>query len=182
MANVINRTTYKYLTSVNTPDYDVADWLHSPDLSGVSGVPKHYWKVVGDAVEELTPAEKTAIAVPKYESGKSMKSERQKDTSASEYQDKVFLITDVLKTGTSYHLYWYCEVKNDKNNGSIQYEVSVNGTVVADPISKSTEWVSGSGIKELDTTGSVTITLRFKKINSGTASIRRARLLILSDN
>ena len=35
MANVINRTTYEYLESVNTPDYSEVDWLHDPDVSAL---------------------------------------------------------------------------------------------------------------------------------------------------
>lgn len=27
MANVLNRATKEYLTSVNTPDYPVSDWI-----------------------------------------------------------------------------------------------------------------------------------------------------------
>jgi len=30
MADVINRTTFQYLRSVNTPDYPVRDWIINP--------------------------------------------------------------------------------------------------------------------------------------------------------
>jgi hypothetical protein len=61
MANVINRTTYQYLQSVNTPDYNAGVWLINPDLSGVDGVPQKYWKVVADTVVEMTQPEKDAV-------------------------------------------------------------------------------------------------------------------------
>jgi hypothetical protein len=60
MSNVIHRTTFKYLESVNTPDYPAKDWLHNPDLSLVSGVSPKYWKVDGDTVVEMSVAEKEA--------------------------------------------------------------------------------------------------------------------------
>lgn len=59
MANVLNRTTLQYLKSVNTPDYDPADWIINPDLSAVNGVPKKYWKISGNSVLEMTPQEKS---------------------------------------------------------------------------------------------------------------------------
>lgn len=45
MADVINRTTNEFRKSVNTPDFDEADWLINPDLSDVSDVPNQYWIV-----------------------------------------------------------------------------------------------------------------------------------------
>lgn len=63
MADVLNRTTKAYLTSVNTPDFDVADWIINPDLSGV--LPQEpnsiYWNIAGDVVTEMTQPEKDAV-------------------------------------------------------------------------------------------------------------------------
>jgi len=50
MANVLNRTTKQYLTSVNTPDYPIGSWIHNPDLSLVIGWPNRYWTITGDVV------------------------------------------------------------------------------------------------------------------------------------
>jgi hypothetical protein len=61
MATVFNRTTNQLIQSVNTPDYPVLDWIINPDLSALSNVPQKYWKVVGDAVIEMSAAEKTAV-------------------------------------------------------------------------------------------------------------------------
>lgn len=65
MANVLNRTSLDYFESVNTPDYDPAEWLINPDLSALDGVPVAHWKIVGDAVlamtvEEIAEAERMA--------------------------------------------------------------------------------------------------------------------------
>ena len=63
MADVLNRTDKRYLKSVNTPDFDVADWIINPDLSGV--LPQEpnsiYWNIAGDVVTEMTQPEKDAV-------------------------------------------------------------------------------------------------------------------------
>lgn len=46
MSDVFNRTTGQFLQSVNTPDFDVADWIINPDLSAVIGEPVRYWLIV----------------------------------------------------------------------------------------------------------------------------------------
>ena len=58
MASALHRTTKQYLESVNTPDYDVADWIINPDLAAVDGISTKYWKITGDSVSEMTPEEK----------------------------------------------------------------------------------------------------------------------------
>jgi len=62
MANVLNKTTFKYLTSVNTPDYPTSDWVHNPDLSAVQGISKEYWAIdaYGDVVE-MSQSEKDDV-------------------------------------------------------------------------------------------------------------------------
>lgn len=54
MTNVLNRTTKQYLESVNTPEYDVADWVINPDLTPVQGYPAPFWMINDD--DTLTPA------------------------------------------------------------------------------------------------------------------------------
>lgn len=61
MANVINRITLQYIKSVNTPDYDSADWVINPDMSLVAGIPEKYWRLVGDTPKEMTIAQKNAV-------------------------------------------------------------------------------------------------------------------------
>ncbi len=62
MANVANRITAQYLTSVHTPSYPVEDWVINPDVSLLLGiVPNKYWKVVGDDVLEMTQSEKDVV-------------------------------------------------------------------------------------------------------------------------
>lgn len=61
MANVINRTTLEYLTSVNTPDYPTGSWIINPDLSALTNVPSKYWKVVADSVLQMNTTEKNAV-------------------------------------------------------------------------------------------------------------------------
>lgn len=61
MATVLNRTTKQLILSANTPEYDVADWIINPDLSDVNSLPPKYWNIVGDAVQEMSQAEKDAV-------------------------------------------------------------------------------------------------------------------------
>ena len=61
MASALNRTTKQYLTSVNTPDYPVADWIVDPDLSAVVGFPSIYWVITGDVVTLMTQVERDAV-------------------------------------------------------------------------------------------------------------------------
>lgn len=63
MANVVNRTAVPVvvLYSVNTPDYPVSEWIINPDLTALASVPQKYWKVSGDLVIEMTPAEKAVV-------------------------------------------------------------------------------------------------------------------------
>lgn len=60
MANVLNRTSLQYITSVNTPEYPIAEWIINPDLSAVNGIDKEFWVVDGDTVREMSTAEKDA--------------------------------------------------------------------------------------------------------------------------
>lgn len=61
MANVLNRSTLKYLESVNTPDYPVENWVINPDMSGVASVPQKYWKLIGDVPSEMSTEEKQLV-------------------------------------------------------------------------------------------------------------------------
>ncbi len=61
MATVLNRTTKQLLTSANTPDYPVLDWIIEPNLSAVEGRPAKYWLINGDVVTLASQAARDAI-------------------------------------------------------------------------------------------------------------------------
>ena len=61
MADVLNRTTNQFLTSVNTPDFPTADWIINPDLSAVTGFASKYWIITGDVVTLLDQAARDAV-------------------------------------------------------------------------------------------------------------------------
>lgn len=73
MANVVNRTAVplQILYSVNTPDYDPAEWIINPDLTILETVPIKYCKVSGDLIVEMTPAEKAAVDAAELAAAKS---------------------------------------------------------------------------------------------------------------
>ena len=68
MADVLNRSTLEFRRSANAPDCPEPAWIHSPDMSGVDGVPHQYWKLVGDAPVEMTQGEKDAVDAAALES------------------------------------------------------------------------------------------------------------------
>lgn len=61
MATVLNRTTKQLITSANTPDYPVADWIIEPNLSAVIGFASKYWIIIGDVVSLMDPAARAAV-------------------------------------------------------------------------------------------------------------------------
>lgn len=44
MADVIHRTTLRFVPSANTPLYPEPEWKHNPDMSQVAGVERRFWK------------------------------------------------------------------------------------------------------------------------------------------
>jgi hypothetical protein len=60
VASVLNRTTKEFRPRANTPDFPSAQWIINPDLSAVAGFPAKYWKITGDVVSLMTPAERDA--------------------------------------------------------------------------------------------------------------------------
>lgn len=61
MATVVNRTTKQICHSANTPDYPTADWIINPDLTALTGIASKYWNISGDAITEMTQAEKDQV-------------------------------------------------------------------------------------------------------------------------
>jgi len=60
MSTVFHRTTLERRGNVSAASFDPGVWLADPDLTPVAGVPDEYWKIVGDSVVEMAPAEKAA--------------------------------------------------------------------------------------------------------------------------
>lgn len=48
MANVLNRTTNQWIESVDTPDYDPAEWVINPDTTPVEGINPLFWFINED--------------------------------------------------------------------------------------------------------------------------------------
>lgn len=63
MANVIHRTTLRFMPSVNEPDYPEPAYKWNPDMSQVAAVPPKYWKwdAVGERPVEMTAPEKATV-------------------------------------------------------------------------------------------------------------------------
>jgi len=67
MANVLNRTTKQYITSANTPEYPVEQWIINSDLSAVVGFASKYWVVTGDVVTLMSQAQRDAVDAAEVE-------------------------------------------------------------------------------------------------------------------
>ena len=61
MSSVLHRTTKQFHRSVNTPDFDPADWIINPDLSAVGGFPSKHWVITGDVVSLMDQADRDAV-------------------------------------------------------------------------------------------------------------------------
>lgn len=61
MSTVLHRITKQYIKSADTPQYPPVDWIINPDLSAVQNVPRHYIKIVGNVVSEMSRTEKDVI-------------------------------------------------------------------------------------------------------------------------
>jgi len=61
MANVLNKTTKQLLQSVNTPDYDLNDWIINPDLKIVGSINSEFWIINPDnSIRLMNDTEKNA--------------------------------------------------------------------------------------------------------------------------
>lgn len=70
MSNALNRVSLQLKSSVNTPDFPADEWVINPDMSAVEGVDNKYWKLNGDIVSEMNPAEKDAVDLAASETAK----------------------------------------------------------------------------------------------------------------
>lgn len=61
MADVLNKTSKLFLSSVNTPDYLDGNWLINPDMSVVAGLPMKYWLIEGETLRAATAEERGQI-------------------------------------------------------------------------------------------------------------------------
>ncbi len=71
MATVLHKTTKQLLKSVHTPNYPSSNWIHSPDLSSVTGVDSKYWVIENDdSVREMTVTEKDTAELANVKAAK----------------------------------------------------------------------------------------------------------------
>lgn len=93
MSRVLNRITKEYKIKAHTPDYPTEQWIINPDLSNVVGVDIKYWVIEGDAVREMTDAEKDAAYLEEFRTAKMAEIDGKTNELISEgftYDNKVF--------------------------------------------------------------------------------------------
>jgi hypothetical protein len=61
VATVLNRTTKQFISSANTVEHPVQDWIIEPDMSAVVGFPSLYWVITGDNVTLMNEGERAAV-------------------------------------------------------------------------------------------------------------------------
>ena len=63
MGDYVHRTTKQYFKSFSPNELPepLVNYIESPDLSGVIGVPSMYWNIVGDVISEMSQAEKDVV-------------------------------------------------------------------------------------------------------------------------
>lgn len=77
MSDVIHRTTLEYRQSVNTPDYDAAQWIINPELPDC---PQELWEVSGDEVVEMSQSDQAIYYAQKLQDAKTAKKSEVRDT------------------------------------------------------------------------------------------------------
>ena len=77
MSDVIHRTTLEYRQSVNTPDYDAAQWIINPELPDC---PQELWEVSGDEVVEMSQSDQAIYYAQKLQDAKTAKKGELRDT------------------------------------------------------------------------------------------------------
>lgn len=66
MADVLNRATKEYRTSVNTPDYNNSQWIINPDVSQVQDIPSKFWRIPNQG-KTITYNEQSYLENVKYQ-------------------------------------------------------------------------------------------------------------------
>ena len=115
MANVLHRTTKQYLPSVNTPEYPIADWIISPNLSAVVGYGPQYWIITGDTITLMDAAARAAVDAAALSAGRDAMANRLTGVEALEravlfvildefnlHKDKLNAILTAVGTSTNY--------------------------------------------------------------------------------
>ena len=132
MADVLNRTTLQYLQSVNTPDYPVGDWVISPDLSAVAGVPQKYWKLTGDIVSEMTQPEKDAVDAAEAAAVLLTMAEASQAEEVSTTRDDYVTVLTLAPSNSfrsgSYRIDWSAALKRQSNRGKVRVRLVVDGS------------------------------------------------------
>ena len=77
MSDVIHRTTLENRQSVNTPDYDAAQWIINPELPDC---PQELWEESGDEVVEMSQSDQAIYYAQKLQDAKTAKKSEVRDT------------------------------------------------------------------------------------------------------
>lgn len=98
MGNYVHRTTKQYLQSYSPNDLPepLANYIESPDLSNVVGVPTKYWVITGDVITEMSQAEKDAVDAALLSAGRDAVIQREIDDLESVMRQLVKLMVSEI--------------------------------------------------------------------------------------
>lgn len=98
MGNYVHRTTKQYLQSYSPNDLPepLANYIESPDLSNVVGVPTKYWVITGDVITEMSQPEKDAVDAALLSAGRDAVIQREIDDLESVMRQLVKLMVSEI--------------------------------------------------------------------------------------
>ena len=109
MSDVIHRTTLEYRQSVNTPDYNAAEWIINPELPDC---PQELWEVSGDEVVEMSQSDQAIYYAQKLQDAKTAK--------RIEVRDELYAALEMLGYD-SFLLIYATDIKNEAAiNGDLE--------------------------------------------------------------
>ena len=101
-------------------------------------------------------------------------------TTSTVFQNKLTKTTDAEGIQTIYRIGWTLQLTNNGNNRSVEYRITVDGNVIEQVIvgiPRANSFVSYAGFQHLElTAGSHTITVDYRVVDGGTATIQNVRV------
>ncbi len=109
-------------------------------------------------------------------------SEAESNTTSGTYQLKTTLTTGTLPSG-NYSIFWYSETRNSSTSGIVDIRVRYGTTEIGQTEIEhedTSDWNPQGGFKsDISLSGVQTIELHYRRIDNGTATIRRSRLKLI---
>lgn len=126
MASALNRVTKQFISSGNTPDYPISEWIINPDISSVKDFNRKYWIISGDIVSLMTQEQRDSVdtqqladftANEKTEQKTRVDVDRLIVAVVKVFTDEINVIRESAGAGTRTYSYMKTKIKGEINNG-----------------------------------------------------------------